>query len=105
MDSDARNGPGSRQRLFGRRPGGLHSAAGVAAELQGDTAVILTVHPVRLLCPLIAGRDWLGLLEMAGKTGKIGRSIIIVHAIGQLRKNVRALAKESLGLARRPPIG
>jgi membrane AbrB-like protein len=39
-------------------PGGLDSVAAVAAELQGDTAVILTVHLVRLLCVLIAG-PWL----------------------------------------------
>jgi uncharacterized protein len=39
-------------------PGGLDSVAAVAAELQGDTAVILTVHLVRLLCVLIVG-PWL----------------------------------------------
>jgi uncharacterized protein len=39
-------------------PGGLDSVAAVAAELQGDTAVILTVHLVRLLCVLIFG-PWL----------------------------------------------
>jgi membrane AbrB-like protein len=39
-------------------PGGLDSVAAVAAELQGDTAIILTVHLVRLLCVLIAG-PWL----------------------------------------------
>jgi membrane AbrB-like protein len=39
-------------------PGGLDSVAAVAAELQGDTAVILTVHLVRLLCVLIIG-PWL----------------------------------------------
>ncbi len=39
-------------------PGGLDSVAAVATELQGDTAVILTVHLVRLLCVLIAG-PWL----------------------------------------------
>ena len=36
-------------------PGGLDSVAAVATELQGDTAVILTVHLVRLLCVLIFG--------------------------------------------------
>jgi uncharacterized protein len=39
-------------------PGGLDSVAAVAAELQGDTAVILTVHLVRLLCVLTVG-PWL----------------------------------------------
>jgi uncharacterized protein len=39
-------------------PGGLDSVAAVATELQGDTAVILTVHLVRLLCVLIVG-PWL----------------------------------------------
>jgi membrane AbrB-like protein len=39
-------------------PGGLDSVAAVATELQGDTAVILTVHLVRLLCVLTAG-PWL----------------------------------------------
>jgi membrane AbrB-like protein len=39
-------------------PGGLDSVAAVAAELQGDTAIILTVHIVRLLCVLIVG-PWL----------------------------------------------
>jgi membrane AbrB-like protein len=39
-------------------PGGLDSVAAVAAELKGDTAVILTVHLVRLLCVLIVG-PWL----------------------------------------------
>jgi uncharacterized protein len=39
-------------------PGGLDSVAAVATELQGDTAIILTVHLVRLLCVLIAG-PWL----------------------------------------------
>jgi membrane AbrB-like protein len=39
-------------------PGGLDSVAAVATELQGDTAVILTVHLVRLLCVLIIG-PWL----------------------------------------------
>ena len=39
-------------------PGGLDSVAAVATELRGDTAVILTVHPVRLLCVLILG-PWL----------------------------------------------
>jgi membrane AbrB-like protein len=39
-------------------PGGLDSVAAVATELQGDTAVILTVHLVRLLCVLILG-PWL----------------------------------------------
>jgi membrane AbrB-like protein len=48
-------------------PGGLDSVAAVATELQGDTAVILTVHLVRLLCVLIVGpglvracSKWLG---------------------------------------------
>jgi uncharacterized protein len=36
-------------------PGGLDSVAAIATELQGDTAVILTVHLVRLLCVLIIG--------------------------------------------------
>lgn len=39
-------------------PGGLDSVAAVATELQGDTAIILTVHLVRLLCVLIFG-PWL----------------------------------------------
>ncbi len=39
-------------------PGGLDSVAAVATELQGDTAIILTVHLVRLMCVLIAG-PWL----------------------------------------------
>jgi membrane AbrB-like protein len=39
-------------------PGGLDSVAAVATELRGDTAVILTVHLVRLLCVLIFG-PWL----------------------------------------------
>ena len=39
-------------------PGGLDSVAAVAAELRGDTAVILSVHLVRLLCVLIVG-PWL----------------------------------------------
>jgi membrane AbrB-like protein len=39
-------------------PGGLDSVAAVATELQGDTAVILTVHLMRLLCVLIVG-PWL----------------------------------------------
>jgi uncharacterized protein len=39
-------------------PGGLDSVAAVATELQGDTAVILTVHLVRLLCVLMVG-PWL----------------------------------------------
>jgi membrane AbrB-like protein len=39
-------------------PGGLDSVAVVATELRGDTAVILTVHLVRLLCVLILG-PWL----------------------------------------------
>ena len=39
-------------------PGGLDSVAAVATELRGDTAVILTVHLVRLLCVLIVG-PWL----------------------------------------------
>ena len=39
-------------------PGGLDSVAAVAVELRGDTAVILTVHLVRLLCVLIVG-PWL----------------------------------------------
>jgi uncharacterized protein len=39
-------------------PGGLDSVAAVATELQGDTAVILTVHLVRLLCVLTVG-PWL----------------------------------------------
>lgn len=38
--------------------GGLDSVAAVAAEVQGDTAVILTVHLVRLLCVLTVG-PWL----------------------------------------------
>ncbi len=39
-------------------PGGLDSVAAVATELHGDTAIILTVHLVRLMCVLIAG-PWL----------------------------------------------
>jgi membrane AbrB-like protein len=39
-------------------PGGLDSVAAMATELQGDTAVILTVHLVRLLCVLTVG-PWL----------------------------------------------
>jgi membrane AbrB-like protein len=39
-------------------PGGLDSVAAVATELQGDTAIILTVHLVRLLSVLIVG-PWL----------------------------------------------
>jgi uncharacterized membrane protein AbrB (regulator of aidB expression) len=43
---------------FAATAGGLDSVAAVAAELQGDTAVILTAHFVRLLCVLIFG-PWL----------------------------------------------
>jgi membrane AbrB-like protein len=39
-------------------PGGLDSVAAIATELHGDTAIILTVHLVRLLCVLILG-PWL----------------------------------------------
>lgn len=39
-------------------PGGLDSVAAFATELHGDTAIILTVHLVRLLCVLIAA-PWL----------------------------------------------
>jgi membrane AbrB-like protein len=56
-------------------PGGLDSVAAVATELQGDTAVILTVHLVRLLCVLMVG-PWLvracaRWLAKAGPTKKI----------------------------------
>ncbi len=39
-------------------PGGLDSVAAIATELHGDTAIILSVHVVRLLCVLIVG-PWL----------------------------------------------
>ncbi len=39
-------------------PGGLDSVAAVATEVHGDTAIILTVHLVRLVCVLIAA-PWL----------------------------------------------
>jgi membrane AbrB-like protein len=39
-------------------PGGLDSVAAIATELHGDTAIILTVHLVRLLCVLTLG-PWL----------------------------------------------
>ena len=39
-------------------PGGLDSVAAIATELHGDTAIILTVHLVRLLAVLIVG-PWL----------------------------------------------
>jgi hypothetical protein len=55
-------------------PGGLDSVAAVAAELQGDTAIILTVHLTRLLCVLIigpwlvrAGVRWLGSVDSSVK--------------------------------------
>ncbi|MDR0534199.1 MAG: AbrB family transcriptional regulator [Verrucomicrobiales bacterium] len=56
-------------------PGGMDSVAAVANELHGDTAVILAVHLVRLLCVLIVG-PWLvrggekwfgkGVVELSG---------------------------------------
>lgn len=49
-------------------PGGLDSVAAVATELHGDTAIILTVHLVRLLCVLTLG-PWLvrGCMRWLGK--------------------------------------
>ena len=60
-------------------PGGLDSVAAVATELQGDTAVILTVHLVRLLCVLMAG-PWLvracaRWLTKSGPTQNIERKV------------------------------
>jgi uncharacterized protein len=55
-------------------PGGLDSVAAIATELHGDTAIILAVHMVRLLCVLTLGpwlvracSKWLG----SGVYGKV----------------------------------
>jgi hypothetical protein len=91
-------------------PGGLDSVAAVAAELQGDTAVILTVHLVRLLCVahhrVLAGS---GLYEVAGTGWEVGRTILrerLRHSPFTVHRftGVRRSAFGALGLAGKSSI-